>query len=64
MLKYATKCDTCLFSRTVVSENGYHSVCSRSDKEATECVANDYSRYLRYTLYPLDEKADGKGKIP
>ena len=59
-MKYATKCETCLFSRTLISENGYHTVCGRPDKKATECVANDYSHYLRYTLYALDEKADRK----
>ena len=32
------KCDNCLNSRGVISENGLHSVCCLSDKKAMECI--------------------------
>lgn len=31
------KCDNCLHSRRIISENGMHSVCCLSEKEAMEC---------------------------
>ena len=34
------RCDTCLNSRVIISENGYHSVCCLSDKEAVACVVD------------------------
>lgn len=40
-----SKCDSCLYSRTIISENGYHSICNLSDKKAIECVTKDYSYY-------------------
>lgn len=41
------KCETCLNSRTVISENGYHFVCALSDKKAVSCITNDYKYYAR-----------------
>lgn len=32
------KCDKCLYSRIVVSENGLHSVCCLSQKKAVDCL--------------------------
>ena len=32
------KCDTCIFSRGIISENGRHSVCCLSESEARECI--------------------------
>lgn len=32
------KCDKCLHSRVIVSENGYHSVCCLSQKAAMNCM--------------------------
>ena len=39
------KCETCLYSRIVISENGYHRICALSDKKAIECIINDYKHY-------------------
>ena len=35
----ATKCDGCINSRTVVSENGLHHVCVLSGKKPLVCIA-------------------------
>ena len=35
------KCDNCLNSRIVVSENGYHPVCCLSSKKVMECISGD-----------------------
>ena len=32
------KCDNCLNSRRIISENGLHSVCSLSDRVAVNCL--------------------------
>ena len=32
------KCDSCLNSRPIVSENGIHYGCMLSNKKATECI--------------------------
>ena len=39
------KCETCLYSRTVISENGYHCICALSDKKAVSCIMHDYKHY-------------------
>ena len=33
-----TKCDGCINSRRVISENGLHSVCCLSEKVAVDCI--------------------------
>ena len=32
------KCDNCLNSRRIISENGLHSICCLSEKKAIECL--------------------------
>lgn len=46
-----SKCDLCINSRTIISENGYHYICCLSEKEAMECILNDYSRFFDVTLF-------------
>lgn len=33
-----TKCDCCVYSRTIVSENGIHAICCLSSKAAVNCL--------------------------
>ena len=40
------KCDTCLNSRVIISENGYHSSCCLSDKEAVNCMIDREDKYI------------------
>ena len=32
------KCDNCLNARRIISENGLHSICCLSEKNAMECL--------------------------
>ena len=40
------KCDTCLNSRVVISENGFHAVCNLSSVKATECMVGIKDNYM------------------
>lgn len=40
------KCDICVMSRVVVSENGYHSLCTLSAKAARDCLLGKRDRCL------------------
>ena len=50
------KCDSCLHSRTIVSENGFHSICCLSDKDALECLKSGefYVEHPRYKEHEND----------
>ena len=41
-----SKCDTCLHSRVIVTENGYHSICCLPSKQAVKCMTNNYNKYI------------------
>lgn len=43
-----TKCDSCLNSRIIVSENGLHSTCFLSDKKATACLTKKEDYYIGF----------------
>lgn len=40
------KCDECLNSRLIVSENGYHSICTLSQKEAINCMTDEKNQFI------------------
>ena len=42
------KCDSCLNSRLVVSENGLHSVCCLSEKNAVDCMLGEKDKYVEF----------------
>lgn len=39
------KCDRCLYRRLIVSENGFHFVCSLSEKKAVDCITGKVDRF-------------------
>lgn len=41
-----SKCDTCLHSRVIISENSCHSICWLSSKQAVKCMMNNYNKYI------------------
>lgn len=41
------RCDTCLNSRPIVSENGIHRACCLSDKKVMQCVLGEKNHYVR-----------------
>lgn len=53
------KCETCLNSRAVVSENGIHHICCLSDKVAVDCMIDKIDRYeKRYVISEAKEVAE------
>ena len=40
------KCDTCLNSRVVISDNGCHAACTLSSVKATECMVGIKDNYM------------------
>jgi hypothetical protein len=40
------RCDRCLNARTVVSENGLHSVCCLNDAELTSCLLHKEDHFI------------------
>jgi hypothetical protein len=50
------RCDTCINSRVVVSENGYHSICTLSSKAAINCMTEKTDSY--YTIASKKKEED------
>lgn len=44
-------CKECINSRLVVSENGYHAICTLSDDDVYDCLSNGRSRFEGNPLY-------------
>ena len=42
------KCDTCLNSRPILSENGWHSSCCLSDRKAFNCLTGKKDHYIGF----------------
>jgi hypothetical protein len=40
------RCDSCLNARTIVSENGYHSSCCLSEKQAMDCITKKKDSFI------------------
>lgn len=40
------KCEQCLNSRLIISENGYHTVCCLSQKAATNCILGKKNQFI------------------
>lgn len=40
------KCEMCINSRKIISENGFHSICCLSQKKALDCMMNRKSSFL------------------
>lgn len=40
------KCEKCLKSRLIVSENGYHAVCCLSQKKAMDCIMGKKNHFV------------------
>ena len=40
------KCEECLNSRPIISENGYHAVCCLSQKKAMDCMMGKKNHFV------------------
>lgn len=56
------KCENCLNSRIIISENGYKSICALSDKYACECILGyfDYYAAIPNTQNKRQEEREGE----
>ena len=52
------KCDSCVFSRIIVSENGFHSICCLPDEDVLECLKSGKF----YMKHPIFKGADKDGE--
>jgi hypothetical protein len=50
------KCETCVFNRLVVSENGYHYNCCRSIHKTMLCLAGKANYYIRQQTEVKDDE--------
>ena len=41
-----SKCEECLHSRLIVSENGYHAICCLPEKKAIDCMTDKESYFV------------------
>ena len=48
------KCDSCLNSRMVISENGLHSICCLSEKKAIDCMFGEKDHYVEFPRNGFD----------
>ena len=51
-----SKCDSCVFSRIVVSENGFHPLCGLSSQKAVKCLTG-YKEYYKAIRKETDVSA-------
>ena len=51
-----SKCDSCVYSRVVVSENGYHPLCGLSSTKAVKCLTG-YKEYYKSLREETDVSA-------
>lgn len=61
-------CDTCINARAILSENGWHRVCSLSSKSASRCIIGEKSQYIKNFAmcdgYPHEECQWGHEETP
>ena len=53
------KCDTCLESRCVVSENGFHHICCLSEDASLDCLLGRDDHYVRNPMKASEEDQHG-----
>lgn len=50
------KCEKCLHSRVIMSENDRHATCTLPEKQAAECAFGKKSRFLEMKREYMDKK--------
>lgn len=56
------KCEGCVHSRAVISENGLHYVCCLSPKKAMQCQLGQLDAYIQCQVMPETRIVDTKEK--
>lgn len=49
------KCDYCLNSRPIFSENGFHSICCLSSRAAYRCLTGEKDKYVAHPDAPVKQ---------
>ena len=52
------KCDGCLNSHIILSENGRHSICTLSQKKAMDCIMGKEDQYIRHPAIKEENDED------
>ena len=52
-----SKCNTCLDSRCVVSENGFHYICCHKENDAMDCLMGKVDHYV---MNPMKASKEGQ----
>lgn len=50
------RCDMCLNSRHIISENGFHPICCLSEKKSLECITGKKDHYIKHPAFNQEEK--------
>lgn len=48
------KCNKCIHTRLIISENGLHPVCALSPKAAKNCIMSNYTKFV--TIHEWDAR--------
>ena len=50
------RCDMCLNSRHIISENGFHPICCLSEKNSLECITGEKDHYIQHPAFKMGGK--------
>lgn len=50
------RCNDCLNSRLIISENGWHAVCTLSGRAAIQCITGQVDKFI--AIRRLDDATD------
>lgn len=54
------KCKECLNSRLILSENGWHAICTLSQENARDCLVHGSKFHQMSSYIKFDEKKEGE----
>lgn len=57
------KCDKCLNSRPIISENDYHFICCLSSKKATDCITHTKDYFISRSNIDINKILDDIEKL-
>lgn len=51
-----SRCDMCLNSSHIISENGFHTICCLSEKNSLECITGKKDHYIQHPAFKMGGK--------
>ena len=58
-----SKCNKCLNSRPIISENDYHFICCLSSKKAVDCITNTKDYFIPRSNIDINKILDDIEKL-